>query len=274
MTYKTILVHTGVDPETPNRLKVALALGARFGAAVMGVGAIAWDPYVDPTLGYVDGETIALLRNEVDEDIAAAEVAFRTACAGYLHPVIWRSLVEYPAQAMTTLSRCADLIVASRPQKGFGDRRLPSPAELVMESGLPVVLVPPGRDSLQPRTVVVGWKNTREARRAVSDALPLLKSADRVHLVQIAEADDAAAVTASLQDVVDRLARHGIEAEASTPPQLKLSPTEELMGIAQSQSADLLVLGAYGHSRAREWAFGGVTADLLDGAPVPILFSR
>jgi nucleotide-binding universal stress UspA family protein len=273
MTYKTILVHVGVDPETPTRLKAALVLGARFGSTIVGVGAIVWDPYIDPGLGYVDGETIQILREDVDAAIANCETIFRAACADYAHPVIWRSSTEYPGQAMAEFSRGADLIVASQPQKGFDARHLPSPADLVMNSGLPVIVTPPGDRSVQPRTVVIGWKNTREAKRAISDALPLLKLAERVFIVQVAEAG-AREAEAGLKDVVDRLERHGVKAEGATAPQLKLSAAEELMEIAARHSADLVVLGAYGHSRLREWAFGGVTGDLLARAPRRILFSH
>ena len=274
MTYKAIMVHVGVDPESPRRVKAALALGARFGSTIVGVGACAWDPYIDPGMGFVDGETIQILRDAVDADIAAGETAFRTASAAYAHPVEWRSVVGYPAEEMAALSRSVDLIVASQYQKGFDARRLPAAADLVMMSGLPVIVVPPEQDNAQPGTVLIGWKNTRETRRAISDALPMLRIAEHVHIARIAEDDDKGTEAAELQDVVDRLARHGIEAEACTVPRLKLDVATELMAVAESRGADLVVLGAYGHSRAREWTFGGVTADLFAGAPKRILFSH
>ena len=274
MTYKTIMVHAGVDPAAEARLRAAVDLGRRSEATILGVGAIAWDPYIDPTLGYADGATIQALRDEVDLDIEAARLQFEAACADYPHPTIWRPVVDYPAKTMNSLARCADLVVASPKQKGFDDRRFPSPVELVMESGLPVILLGPGRESVELGEVVIGWKNTRETRRAVTDALPLLKLAAWVHVVAVCEPDVAGATQSEMEDVVARLARHGVNAKFSTSPQARSSVAEDLMDLCASRMADMLVLGAYGHSRLREWAFGGVTSDLLVGSSKTILFSR
>jgi nucleotide-binding universal stress UspA family protein len=273
MTYKTILVHVGPDPEAENRLTTALTLGQLFDATIFGVGAIAWDPYVDPALGYVDGAAIEALRLDVENDLAAAKALFDRLTAGYARPSFWRTVRDYPGATVSALSRCADLILASPEAKGFGSERVAAPADLVMRSGPPVLLLPPGTTELTPRRVLIGWNNTREARRAVSDAIPLLKAAEEVAVVQIAEGGDAGD-DATLRDVVNRLDRHGIEAEASIAPRLKLSVPEELMGLASSRNADVVVLGAYGHSRLREWAFGGVTAELIQSPRRPIFFGR
>jgi nucleotide-binding universal stress UspA family protein len=273
MSYKTILVHAGVDPHADSRLAAAFALADRFDSTVVGAGAIAWDPYVDPALGYCDGETIQALRDGVDADIADAEARFKKAAAAFRGQAVWRSAVDYPVRTMTGLACGADLIVASYTPKGFDDRRFPPATDLVMESGLPVLLVPAGQEAVQPRNVLVGWKNTRETRRAVTDALPLLKLAEKVHVVQVDQAD-APVSQAELDDVVSRLERHTVFAEAFSAPQLEADVSEDLMAIAQSRGCDTVVLGAYGHSRLREWAFGGVTLDLLSAAPKRILFSR
>jgi nucleotide-binding universal stress UspA family protein len=275
MTYKTILVHVGVDADVENRLHAAFVLGERYGATVFGVGAFAWDPFVDPALGYADGETIMALREAVDADVAAAQKTFDAAARSYRHPVIWRSVLDYPARAMNALACAADLIVASRPAKHLDARNFPPPSDLIMGAGAPVLLLPPGGRDVRSANVLVGWKNTRETRRAVTDAMPLLQEADHAHLVQVAEQDAVGAdARADLDDVVERLNRHGVFAEASTAPQLGSSVLEDLTRIAQSRDCGVMVLGAYGHSRLREWAFGGVTADLLETSAIPILFSR
>ncbi|HTI66304.1 MAG TPA: universal stress protein [Caulobacteraceae bacterium] len=275
MSYKTILVHAGVDSDADSRLQAAFALGERFGATIVGVGAFAWDPYVDPTLGYADGETIMALRGLVDSDIAAAEAKFKRAAKDYKHPIVWRGLVDYPAKAMNALACGADLIIASRVPAKTDDRRFASPTDLIMGSGLPVLLFPAGHSQIRGGKVLVGWKNTRETRRAVSDALPLLQAADHVHLVQVAEHDAVGGqAQAGLDDLVERLARHQVFAEASIAPQIGESVVDDLMDVARSRECGLVVLGAYGHSRLREWALGGVTAYLLDAGDRPILFSR
>ncbi|HTI66299.1 MAG TPA: universal stress protein [Caulobacteraceae bacterium] len=274
--YGTILVHVDADIETSSRLKAAFCLGARFGARVIGLGAVAWDSDADFVAPVLAGETLERLRQDVDDDLAVAEAAFRTAAKGYAFPTIWRTDTDYPKSAMARQSCAADLIVAS-PGRGLHDRRrFPSTVDLVMESGVPVIVVPPGEEPLQPRTVVVGWKNTRETRRAVSDALPLLQIAERVHIVQICDDRDHGAALCEMDDVVRRLARHGVVAEPATWPPLALGPSvaEDLMCWAQSHVADTMVVGAYGHSRAKQWVFGGVTTELLANVPRRILFSR
>jgi nucleotide-binding universal stress UspA family protein len=274
MSYKSILVHVGDDPDVHNRLHAAFVLGERYGATVIGAGAFAWDPYLDPFLAYADGETITALREVLDADVATAEKTFKAAAAGYRHPVAWRAPLDYPDRAMNSLACAADLIVASRPADHRDERKFPPPSNLVMGAGLPVLLLPPAGRDVRSANMLVGWKNTRETRRAVSDAMPLLQEADHVHVVQIAEHGVGEPDRAHLDDVVERLNRHGVFAEASVAPQLGASVVEDLSRIAQSRDCGAMVLGAYGHSRMREWAFGGVTADTLAASVIPVLFSR
>lgn len=274
MTYKTIMVHAGVDPAAEARLRAAVALGRRYESTILGVGAIAWDPYVDPALGYADGETIQALRDDVELDIKTAETAFRAACNGYPHPVEWRPAIDYPARTMNAMASGADLIVASRPQKHFDDRRFAAPVDLVMGSGLPVLLLAPEQDVIAHGEVVIGWKNTRETRRAVSDALPMLKSAAWVHVAHICEDTSVDSMQGELDDVVARLKRHGVRAGAEASRRRRDTVAEDLAELFSLRMADVLVLGAYGHSRLREWAFGGVTRDLLAVSQKPILFSH
>jgi len=275
--YKTILVHAGADPSSMAAIQMAKALGERFEATLIGVGAVNWDAYLaftDPGIAIGSGETLQAMETAVEAEIAEAKVRFHDFCAGYAHGVTWRSRMDDPARTMVDLARGADLIVAARPPKGADPQRLASPTPLVMESGLPVVIASSNAAETPIRNILVGWKNTRETRRAISDAMPLLKLAERVHVAQICETDAVGSAKAELDDVIARLARQGVKAEGSTSPQVQLAVTDDLLDIAAQQSSDLIVLGAYGHSRLREWAFGGVTQDLMESAPHTILFSR
>lgn len=275
MGYKTILVHLGDDAEDVHRLRTAFGLGAQFGATVMGVGALAWDPYLDPTMSYADGETVVRLKREVEEEIQLAQAVFEVEAKGYPHPVVWRGAVDYPAPAINELACGADLIVAGRAPKRTDIRHFPPPADLVMGSGLPVYLVPRGGVAAPPTAVLVAWKNTRETRRAVADAMPLLQAAAKVYVVAVGEPEAREANTrADLDAVVERLNRHGVFAEASIVPQIRSDLADDLMDVAESRGCDLTVLGAYGHSRLREWAFGGVTQELLADCAKPLFFSR
>ena len=131
-----------------------------------------------------------------------------------------------------------------------------------MQAGRPCLIVPNGIDTLPLAHVVVGWKDTGETRRAVGDALPMLKAASRVTVVTIAPRDEVAAAEHRLQDIAGWLKRHGVDATTILSPSAG-DDAARLSAILQEQDADLLVAGAYGHRRVREWALGGVTQDLL-----------
>jgi nucleotide-binding universal stress UspA family protein len=275
MTYKTIMVHVGSDARASDRLDAALALGRQFESTIVGVGASTWDTYVDPVLGVGGGETIVILREQVEAEIASAETAFKAGTKDYPHPVVWKAALDYPAMTMNRLAGGVDLIVASRKPAGADPRNFPSPTDLVMGSGAPVMLAPSSGFAMDGSRVLIGWKNTRETRRAVTDSLPLLRAAERVYVVQVAERlAEPASVDAELEDVIERLARHGVFAEASVTPQLGGSPVDDLMDVVASRKCGMAVFGAYGHSRLQEWVFGGVTADLLADSPIPVLLSR
>ncbi len=134
--------------------------------------------------------------------------------------------------------------------------------DLVMDAGRPVLFVPPGVDFLSAKRIVIAWKDTREARRAVWDSMPFLKRAAEVSIVVIDSEDGSA------RDVATYLGCHGVAATTTTRPESEIAVAVKIVHIAQQEGADLIVCGAYGHSRAREWAFGGVTRDLLEGSPL------
>lgn len=167
-------------------------------------------------------------------------------------------------------ARVADLIVAARPrrdEKAFGPMTIDG-GDLVMTVGRPVLFVPPEIDHLSAKRVIVGWKDTRECRRAVWDALPFLEAANEVMVAAIG-ADNRAG-----KDVAGYLGSHGVEALALNETKAVGSVGDELVRLAEQEGADLIVCGAYGHSRSREWVFGGVTHDLLDHSPLCCLMSH
>lgn len=273
MDYKTILVHAEPKGAANRRLVAAAALAREFDAALVGVGAILFDPFIDPAITFASGEVWRAVREELDGSLMEAEASFReiVKAAGVAHA--WRSSMDDPATAVALQRRIADLVVASRPEQQ-SLREFAHPADLIMATGLPVVVLPPGVEAVRADTVLVAWKNTREACRAVSDALPFLRRASRVVVATVEEDGGSETQEAELSDLVERLRRHGIGAEVDVSPRLELPVPEQLLGIVDSQEAGLVVAGAYGHSRVREWVFGGVTARLMGACPVPVLFSR
>ncbi len=150
----------------------------------------------------------------------------------------------------------------------------PDVANLVMQAGRPVLVVPSDAATFSADRVLVAWKDTREARRAVSDALPLLTKAKEVHVVAIPEPEgNDAATLAGADDVVNWLARHGVQAAAIARPDFG-GVGKSIERVADEIGADIIVAGAFGHSRFMEWLLGGVTRHLLRSAKACVLFSH
>jgi len=258
--YASIMVPMDLDPEAENRAKLAIALADRFSSRLIGVAAhpIAVPLYFEAPVAGI-ASAVELEERSATRNIAEAEAVFRRVIATR-NRAEWRRAHGFPLDFVLEQARAADLIVASRPRRdelAHGPMSLDG-GDLVMSAGRPVLFVPPNIDYLAAKSVVIGWKDTREARRAVADALPLLKAAKDVLVVSV-DSDDRGA-----RDVSAYLACHGVEAGIAKRPQGAGSAADELLQAADQAAADLIVCGAYGHSRTREWVFGGVTRDLLD----------
>ncbi|MCI3179226.1 universal stress protein UspA [Caulobacter sp. CCUG 60055] len=273
MSYKTILVHAEPGEQTDRRIRLAVEVAGMFDAAVLGVGAEAFRPVVGAEFAYVDGSLIQGLREAIDQDITAAHARFRDLAADVPGGAFWISRLDFPDQVIASQAAGADLVVADRPVGRSDPAFSAKPGDVVMECGCPVLLPPTGGGSLKASHVVIGWKDAREARRAIADALPFLMRAHSVHLVEINESG-VAADAGLMQAVVKRLARHGVAVEAEVVARSETSIAENLESACSRHGADLLVIGAYGHSRVREWALGGVTEDLIAASTKFVLFSR
>ena len=272
MTYATLMVHLQVGQPNGPVLLAAAGLAERFGAGVIGV--VACQPmqlvYGD---GYIAGDAFEQDREEKDREVAAAEAAFRTAFRDRSNILEWRSTVTLASSStwVADQARCADLIVTGVAAADFFDpsRRVDT-GELLMQAGRPVLVVPTGAPNNVPPGAatptldhaMIAWKDTRETRRAVLDALPLLQRFTQVSVVEAATKDDMAGARQHVADVAAWLGRHGIVADSKAVHRSG-DDAAQLDGLAQERGADLVVAGAYGHSRVREWALGGVTRSLL-----------
>jgi nucleotide-binding universal stress UspA family protein len=135
--------------------------------------------------------------------------------------------------------------------------------------------VPPGTSHIFARHIVVGWKDTREARRAVVDAMPVLVAAESIRVIEVVDnGEEIESAAARVDDVVDFLRGHHVTAVGSAVPCRQPTPADELILAAEQMGADLLITGGYGHARLREWVFGGVTSDLLKRCPMCCLMSH
>ena len=265
MTYSTLMVHLQLGGANAGLLQIAGGLAQRFQAGVIGI--VACQPM---RLLYGDGAYASkeMFEQESAQDEAemkAAEAEFHTAFDSHSGGTEWRSTVTYAALAeyLSREARSADLFITGVTSSDLLSAKPPvSTGDLIMQLGRPVLIVPSAAKTLHLNHAIIAWKDTRETRRAASDALPLLQKAAHVSIVGIAAEQDLPATRAQLEDVAGWLKRHGVSAECHAESSTG-NDAEQLQVIAGEREADVVVAGAYGHNRLREWAFGGVTRDLL-----------
>ena len=275
MSYAALMVHVDLDGELAGRVQVAADLAERFRAHLIGVAG--WAPMS------------VFLAEEARRDPAAPEShlqdmralldekgkVFRAAVAKADPHAEWRSVLDYPTEVMAREARAADLIIIGNAPESKDPFRALDPGHVLLKAGRAALVVPKEVRSLVPRRVAIAWKDAREARRAVRDALPLLRQAESVMVVEISEEGSSADQAAHhVKDVAHYLARHGIEIVAERVRPADVTTANALLRMIEEQNINLIVAGAYGHSRLGEWAFGGVTHDLMAASPICCLFSH
>lgn len=272
--YASILVHVEPGLSASHRTEVAAALARDFDARLIGLGAEAIDTafMADPYSGMVLPEWILEAQKQVAGRLKAAEEAFRRDAAGV--DLEWRTMQVFPNVALVETSRAADLIVVAAVAMGASNYRTANAAEVVLGSGRPVLVVPESGRHLRGDNIVIAWKDTREARRAVTDSLPLLRRASSVVVQAVCASDTVETAAFQVNEVVEALRRHGVAARPGVTTARDNDVVHELYRIARLNEADLIVAGAYGHSRLAEWAFGGVTNDLLHHPELFVLTSH
>jgi len=279
MTYATLVVQADADEDGGARIALAAGVARQFGALLIGVAARdLMPPVTAPVAGpVVVTALLATQEKDIRKHLDAAEQQFRAIAAKQDQRISWRSAIDNPAKVFARESRAADLLVVGRrPESASGQlSRHVDVGDVLMRAGRPVLVVPPGLSHLDAAHVVVAWKDSREARRAVADALPLLKRATSVLVLEICDTpDDQENAKGAVKDVADYLSRHGIAAAGETRPLREGSVSAELLLAAEQRGAELVVAGSYAHSRFQEWVFGGLTRSLLGHFPKCCLLSH
>ncbi len=265
MAYATLLVNLEAGRSNRHLLEAAADVAERFGAGVTGVAACQPMQMVYGD-GYAFADMLERDRQEIAREVEAAEAEFHAVLGSRVRVLDWRPTLLVPSLSEHVASEacCADLILMGAVSaKTFNPTRQTHPGDLVMQAGRPVLVVTPA--PLRLDRVLLAWKDTRETRRAAADALPLLRKASHVCVAEMADEADLADARRRLADVAGWLGRHGVTAECLGTASTGDDP-KRLNAIAEEQAADLIVAGAYGHSRLREWALGGVTRTLLGQA--------
>lgn len=272
MSYASIMVAVDDGRHAPARIRLAAELAGRFGAHLVGTASCMPDyPPGSGGLGIPMAMVVEEMGHAATTRLAGAERLFLKA-AGWNDRTEWRAKIADPALFLDRQSRAADLLVVGRPTD---DGTCPpgmavNVGDVLMGSGRPVLVVPAGLAHLDAKRVLLAWKNTPQTRRTVSDALPILRRAELVLVMRVADDDDHH----GLEDVAHYLALHEVRATTRLAAPSGWSVAEELQKAAVETNADLIVAGAYGYSRLREWFLGGVTRDLLAGSSVCCLMSH
>jgi len=271
MGYAALMVHADPDAAAEARIRLAADLADRFDAALIGFasGAVMPAPGNVPILApSVVVEVFEAEPQRLEAELSAAHERFRAVVAEREgRRTGWRSFLDHPVQALAREARAADLLVLGRDREALKQEpyRAVDVGDALMQAGRPILVVPPAVSALDARRILVAWKDAREARRAVADALPLLTRAEEVLVLEVTrgDAEEGEQARRRVEDVAALLARHGATARGEAVEQRGRAVADELLLAAERHGADLIVAGGYGHARLREWAFGGVTRDLL-----------
>jgi nucleotide-binding universal stress UspA family protein len=270
MSYATIMVHVEWDGEVDVRAQLAAKLADRFQSKLIGISA--WMPRTWPivTLDLATRETECLTG-----EVHSSNTKFRAKIGIDGKGVELRSFLDYPTARIVREMRAADLLVIGR-DFGLNDPHLyPNTGAVVLGAGRPILIVPPGLAKMEGRRVTVAWKDTRESRRALRDALPFLWKAEQIVVTEICERESEVVDSQlRLRDVAQYLSRQGMPCVADRVRPAEGTAADTLLRFVHDESSDLIVAGAYGHSRVGEWVFGGMTQELLARSPVCCLLSH
>ena len=280
MTYRTILVHLGDSNRFETTLDAAIQLAEAHQAHLIGIHVMPPVRVYAGVEAYVPAEIIKAQQDQHRETADAIGDAFEAAIQKAGVTGEWRVsdiLGKSPASEIVSHGRRADLIILPQADP---DESFPGPSswseQIMLEAGRPVLIVPYiGTTREIGNNVIVAWNASRESSRAVFDALPILKKAEKVEIMWAnppAETDGELALAGS--EIANALARHDIKVTAAHGINHDVSVGDELLSRASDSSADLIVMGGYGHSRFREMILGGVTRLMMQSMTVPILMSH
>ncbi len=275
MPIAAIMVYVDFDEGAEARVAAAAGLARQFNAALIGLAG--WALRKFDVAGITELEsprTGTTAQERISEQLDALGQKFRAWAGQDAAGVEWRASPHFPSEVIAREAGAADLIVIGRDPLPGDVYRTFDPGAIILTAGRPVLVLPHGKRSLQASRVLIGWKNTREARRAVCDALPFLKAAQSVNIAAVVAPGGDDVARQQVADVVQYLNRHRVASvKQHVLPAASDAEDSILLDLAKAQNVDLIVAGAYGRTRLSEWIFGGVTRRLLLESAVPCLFS-
>ncbi len=280
MSYRTILVHLSNAEHAGQVLEVATNIAAKHEAYLIGLFAYP-QVFVPAAVAAEAWPDIVEIENKRHAEMAGEiEGVFNDVCKAAKLKSAWRT-AEVMAPVANVVIRhafCADLVVVGQADPDSDDARMQAEVteRVLMECGRPVLFVPyAGHFKTVAEEPLIAWTASRESARAAFDALPLLRNSKSVKVLTVnPQEQNGQSVSSTATQFALSLARHGVNAQASTTASGELSVGSELLSRASDYGTDLLVMGGYGHSRFREIVFGGATREILQHMTVPVLMSH
>jgi nucleotide-binding universal stress UspA family protein len=283
MAYKDLLVVLDGDPQSRDRILVAAALAERFGAHLVGLYVmVSREPPGRFDYFNSDAPLFGPLYRDIEEKAHAeaerTRILFEDIVGRKSLSAEWREASGEPAEVAAVHGRYADLIIVGQldPNDPQAPLIRPRPEEVALLAGRPILVVPyAGTFEQIGQRVLVGWDASREATRAVNDAIPLLVGASSVTVIAVdAQPTPAGHGDISGADIALHLARHGVATKVDSTVSAGIGIGNTLLSRASDLEADLLVMGAYGHSRVRELVLGGATRTVLASMTLPVLMAH
>ena len=273
MAIKNILIQLVPFVQEDALIELAAGLARAHEATLTGLCVVPVAQIPGFVRAYVNEDMMTQQRRQSDKAVAAAKNALLSAAEAQGVATEWVQADGDPRAIAIRHARHADLIMVSQSEPGKRSANGYDLAEeLVLASGRPVLAVPyVGNYPKAGKLVMVAWNGTREATRAVHDALPILEKAKRVIVFSV---NPKEAEHISGAEIAQHLTRHGVKAEAHHTVAPDLEVGDALLSSLSDYGADMLVMGAYGHSRLREFALGGATRHLLGHMTAPVLMSH
>jgi nucleotide-binding universal stress UspA family protein len=269
------MVQLDIDAPAEPRIRFAWEIARRFESDLIGFAAGQPRGYFGVSEGAaVEREMMRRQIEDIETRLKEIRNVFLEVTADS-EQAAWRGMIEHPTLELLKHSRAADLIVSGTQANGAirDTFRNIDPGSLVLGAGRPVLFVADGCPALHAAKILVCWKDTRESRRAIRDAMPFLVHADEVLAVTVDESDGTLDRDGMI-DVQRYLVKHGVKASSETIKRGHSSVGEKLSNAAKDFGADLVVSGGFGHSRLREWVLGGATHSLMQDVTVHRLMSN
>jgi nucleotide-binding universal stress UspA family protein len=287
MTMRTILVHLEEQPGLASVLTTALLAARRFGAHISGLHVRPGMPRLVPVapegafipateivedLERADRELSRRLRDSFESFMRERGVTVgRGALAGEEPVADWQEEVSPGTEMLGSIGRVFDLIVVGRPVAGAATPSMSALETALFESGRPILIAPPATPASLGSNVVIAWNGSTETARTIAMAMPFLEQAEQVLVLSV---DEGMVPGPSGQQVAQGLARNHVPARSRHVQAQGRSVGAAILAEAAAAGADLLLKGAYTHSRLRQMIFGGATSHILGAAELPVIMAH